>query len=515
MPSQIHKTWLGRAGRVKVEFHGDGHTTKYSFPFPYKQKNHVIVELYDANRLKWIKQNEGGSYTFVNDNTIEFNFAPKPIPDGTPGVLTGTKQPKIRIRRCTLSCGTELTHKFEPIADPDSNNACRGETDGSDGLLVDDRDDPLRPFKVGDTITYTSSCIQGANVSWYKTPRTGGSATLFNSIELRGQDKDTSVTVDDSLIDHKLSVRVKCIGCGPPDGLCCEFKGSNPKFEDTPVLRFATCGVSAVIGGTSIATLHDVHVGNGVISLTATSPPAGQTFDCTFPNGNTSTHTVNANTPTEFIIPKPTDSGYVTIETGTASSAWQYSLRCTSAVDPSQYEYARWVGSGEISYSAYTHGGTFGDPIRTTPASTESRGPWTTGWYKYNDFSANKIDGFLMINDPQVCETNGWNIGVIHSGPYFRDTGIGNNHLKEAKPWQASYTVTDLPSTIQSWGFGNPGTHVGTLSVNGIGLCGEPGFTFRPRQEECSASISGYWEFSNDTGTDKNVDSRWDGVDYQ
>ena len=69
MPSQTNKTWLGRAGRVKVEFHGDGHTTKYSFPFPYKQKNHVIVELYDARRLKWIKQNEGGSYTFVNDNT--------------------------------------------------------------------------------------------------------------------------------------------------------------------------------------------------------------------------------------------------------------------------------------------------------------------------------------------------------------------------------------------------------------------------------------------------------------
>ena len=117
-----------------------------------------------------------------------------------------------------------------------------------------------------------------------------------------------------------------------------------------------------------------------------------------------------------------------------------------------------------------------------------------------------------MINDPHVCETNGWMIAVMYAGPYFHDTGIGNNHLKEAKPWQASYTVTGLPSTIQSWGFGNPGTHVGSLSVNGIGTCDEPGFTFRPRQEECSASITGHWEFSNGTSDDKPIEASWDGV---
>ena len=503
MPSQINKTWLGRAGRVKVLFYGDGHTTRYYFPFPYKYKKHVIVELFDNNKNKWIKQYEGGSYKFINDNTIEFEIAPKKISD---------TQPKIRIRRCTLACGTELTNKFTPIADPDTNDGSRGETNGTPGILVDDRDDPLRPFKPGDTITYTSPCIKGANVNWYKTPRTGGSASLVRSTELRGEDRTTSLTIDDTLKDNKLSIRVKCIGCGPPDGLCSEFNGSTPEFEDTSVLESSNCGEKAEIGTTSTAKLHNIGSGHGVISLTATSPPAGQTFVHTFPNGNTATHTVNANTPTAFIINKPTDSAYITIETGSSSSAWQYSLRCTQPVDTTQYEYARWVGSGVINFAEKEHLNAFGNIWHTTAAFDDPKGPWTTAWYKYNDFSANKTDGFLQLNDPQVCKNNGWNIAVHYYGPYFYDLGIGNNHLKEAAPWQSSSTLTGVPNTAQSYGIGPPLPHMGGISVNGLGLCEQPGFTFYSRQEADSASISGTWEFSNSPGEDKTVEASWDGT---
>ena len=55
----------------------------------------------------------------------------------------------------------------------------------SDGWALDDRDEALRPYKVGDTITYTSPCDDGANVYWYPPPTSGGSATLIRTAHLR------------------------------------------------------------------------------------------------------------------------------------------------------------------------------------------------------------------------------------------------------------------------------------------------------------------------------------------
>ena len=72
---------------------------------------------------------------------------------------------------------------------------CRGEYDGTDGILTDDRDEPLRPFKVGDTFTYTSPCDEGANIYWYAAPREGlsGSTTLIRTDYLRGRNENDKI----------------------------------------------------------------------------------------------------------------------------------------------------------------------------------------------------------------------------------------------------------------------------------------------------------------------------------
>jgi len=103
-------------------------------------------------------------------------------------------------------------------------------------------------------------------------------------------------------------------------------------------------------------------------------------------------------------------------------------------------------------------------------------------------------------------------MAVHHMGTYFYDLGIGNNHLKEAAPWQSSSSLTGVPSTAQSYGIGSAIPHIGGLSVNGVETCQQPGFKFYSKQIVDSASISGKWEFSNSPSEDKTVEASWDGT---
>ena len=482
-----------------VEYKGDGTTKRFSFPFPYDDKNDVVVELCTSGTDNWIKQSEGGSYRFINDNTIEFSFAPKHEDDS---------QNAIKISRQTYARRI-FANRFQEsrpecaVVDTD----CRGEYDGTDGTLTDDRNNALRPFKVGDTLTYTSPCDEGANVYWYATPRTGlsGSATLIRTDLLRGRnddDKTTSLELDSSHIDKRISVKVKCIGCGPPDGLCCEWTVNT----DNDVLDNNGCGLSAVIGSSAKKMLHDIQPGYGVIRLTLTSPAIGRTFNVAFLDGTNYDYTVGGgDTPSsEHIINKPNDSRYVVITVPDASSnGWEYSLRCTEAVDTSKYNYARWVGAS----------------IRSKPNESvlEHRYRRTTQWQEYNP--GTQTDGYLTINGPGYfnCMTRTHFIGDDHDEDPTR-----MNY--KVVPWRSSFTM--LGSRCVGYGYMSCFIRFGSLSINGKGTVsgigtvssGTSTYTY-DNFSGCASldggfvwhTVGGYWEFSNDTSRDKVVEARWDG----
>ena len=477
-----------------VEYKGNGTKTQFTFPFPYDDKKDVVVEL--NNSGTWIKQNEGGSYRFLNDNTIEFKFAPKD---------------SIKISRQTYA-RTLLANKFA-TSRPECevvDITCRGNTDGTDGTITDDRDEALRPYKVGDTITYTSPCDDGANVYWYTTPTSGGSATLIRTDHLRGLTKKTSLVLDTTHIDKRISVKVKCIGCGPPDGLCCEWTVNT----DNDVLDNTGCGLRAVIGSSAKKMLHHIQSGYGVIKLTLTSPDIGRTFNVTFPDGTSYDYTVGGgSTPSaEKVIPKPDDSAYVIITVPDASSkGWQYSLRCTEAVDTSKYTYCRWVGSSKKYVPEYEWGDFWTSRRWMIPESTESPTsgfPRTTTWLEYNP--GTKTDGYATINGPGIATFSSWGGAVMRYGPYyFGDEPWNNVYNYQIVPWRSAYTQRGSHN-----GFG---IYFGSLSVNNKGCpnCAIGGnHTYLVHwaiPHGAYSTVAGYWEFSNDTAIDKVVEARWDG----
>ena len=481
-----------------VQYKGDGTTKRFSFPFPYADKKDVVVELYSTSGTdKWITQSEGGSYRFVNDNTIEFKVAPK---------YTIKISRQTYARKLFANRFTESRPECAVV-----NVDCRGEYDGTDGTLTDDRDEPLRPFKVGDTITYTSPCDEGANVYWYATPRTGlaGSATLIKTTRLRGRneaDKTTSLTLVDSHIDKRISVKVKCIGCGPPDGLCCEWTVDT----DNDVLKSDVCGLNAIIGSAASKVLHNIQDGYGVIKITLTSPDIGRTFNVTFPDGTSYDYTVGGgDTPSaEKVIPKPDDSAYVIITVPDASSkGWQYSLRCTEAVDTSKYSYVRWVGTSVKYRGAWRTIWGIEMPWTKTYGLMK-----TTKWLEYNP--GTKTDGYATINGPGFATFSSWGGPVMRYGPYYiGDKPWDDVYNYQVVPWRSAYTYIGRHN-------GN-GIYIGSLSVNNKGAPNHKpngdtqNSTYQVHRgamtHDSYTTVAGVWEFSNDTTEDKTVEARWDG----
>ena len=52
-------------------YSGDGSRTQFTIPWPYQDKSHIVVELWDDNIKEWIKvQNNTLGYTFSNSYTI-------------------------------------------------------------------------------------------------------------------------------------------------------------------------------------------------------------------------------------------------------------------------------------------------------------------------------------------------------------------------------------------------------------------------------------------------------------
>ena len=481
-----------------VEYEGNGTKTQFTFPFPYDNKKDVVVELDSYGT--WVEQSEGGSYRFVNDNTIEFKVAPK----------NGIKISRQTYARKIVANKFATSRPECEVVDI----TCRGNTDGTNGTITDDRDEAARPYKVGDTITYTSPCDDGANVYWYTTPTSGGSATLIRTDHLRGLTKTTSLTLEPIHIDKRISVKIKCIGCGPPDGLCCEWTVNT----DNDVLKDDVCGLNAIIGSTASKILHNIKSGHGVIRLTLTSPDVGRIFNVTFSDGTSYDYTVGGgSTPSaEKIIPKPDDSAYVIITVPNASGkGWQYSLRCTEAVDTSKYRYCRWVGTSKKYSGPYYTGGAWGFGTRTlVPASTTSPTagfPKKSSWLEYNPGS--KTDGYATINGPGIATFNAWTATVfVHGAFYFGDEPWDNKFNYQVVPWRSSYTYRGSHNGL--------GIYFGSLSVNNKGC---PDCAPSPTHtnstylvhwslsNESYSTVAGYWEFSNDTAIDKVVEARWDG----
>jgi len=492
-----------------VEYKGNGTTKRFSFPFPYDDKKDVVVELYSYGA--WIKQNEGGSYRFINDNTIEFKVAPKQ-PTGM-----FSENNAVKISRQTYARKL-IANRFGESRPECAvvNVDCRGEYDGTDGTFIDNRDEPLRPFKVGDTITYTSPCDEGANVYWIATPRTGisGSATVLKTDLLRGRndaDKTTSLTLDTTHIDKRISVKVKCIGCGPPDGLCCEWTVDT----DNDVLDHTRCGLGAVIGSSAKKILHHIQSGYGVLKVTFTSPDIGRIFNVAFPDGTNYDYTVGGgDTPSaEKVIAKPDDSAYVIITVPDASSkGWQYSTRCTEAVDTSKYRYVRWVGTSKKYSGSYYVGSSWWSGTRTfVPASTTSPTdgfPRKSSWLEYNP--GTKTDGYATINGPGIATFSSWGGAAMTYGPYYLGDEPWNNvYNYQPVPWRSAYTYRGMHNGY--------GIYFGSLSVNNKGCpnCSPDGtqtyLVHWSLSNSSYSTVAGYWEFSNDTATEKVVECSWDG----
>ena len=501
-----------------VEYKGDGTTKRFSFPFPYDDKKDIVVQLHSHGA--WETQFEGGSYRFINDNTIEFKFAPKQ-PTGVYSEWNAVKISRRTYARKAIANKFKESRPECAVVD----NDCRGEYDGTDGILTDDRDESARPFKVGDTITYSSPCDEGANIYWYATPREGlsGSTTLIRTDYLRGRnenDKITSLKLDESHIDKRISIKIKCIGCGPPDGLCCEWTVNT----DNDVLKDDVCGLNAVIGSTASKILHNIKSGYGVIRLTLTSPDVGRTFTVTFPNGDSTNYIVGGgNTPSaEHVIPKPDDSAYVIITVPDVSGkGWQYSIRCTEAVDTSKYRYCRWVGNIKAYYGGRWSGGSWGWGERvwipgadyTEEAQSTWHYPRKSSWLEYNP--GTKTDGYASINGPGIATWSSWSYTVGNWGPfYFGDAPWDNEYNYEVVPWRSSMTVFGTHNGL--------GIYFGALSLNNKGTVnGAPQprgenqtyLVFYSLAKDSYQTVAGYWEFSNDASDPYNkvVEASWDG----
>tara|TARA_R100001594_G_scaffold15364_2_gene32230 strand:+ start:652 stop:2214 length:1563 start_codon:yes stop_codon:yes gene_type:complete len=494
-----------------VEYKGDGTTKRFSFPFPYDNKNDIVVELCTNGTNNWIVQSEGGSYRFVNDNTIEFKFAPK-------NVGGGDEQNAIKISRKTYA--RRVIANIFAESRPECAvviKDCRGEYDGTDGAFTDDRDEPLRPFKVGDTITYTSPCDDGAYIYWYSKPREGltGDHILIRTDQLEGrndEDKTTSLTLVDSHLDKRIYVKVQCIGCGPPDGLCCEWTVET----DNDVLDSNGCGLNAVVGSTSKKMLHNVGTGRGVVRVDFNSPEISRVFNITFPDGTSYDYTVGGTSKpsAHFIVSKSDASAYLIITVPNASDkGWEYSLRCTEAVDTSKYRFCRWIGSSKKYIPSYEHGDPWGPGKTKIPAvmkSPTSGFPKTSSWLEHNPGS--KTDGYATINGPGIATFTWGGAAMTYGAFYFGDEPWNNVYNYQIVPWRSAYTQRGTHN-------GNS-IYFGSLSVNNKGCpnCAPTSSnndkTYLTHWAIPSASystVAGYWEFSNDTAEDKVVEASWDG----
>ena len=212
----------------------------------------------------------------------------------------------------------------------------------------------------------------------------------------------------------------------------------------------------------------------------------------------------------EHIIAKPNESRYVVITVPDASSnGWQYSLRCTEAVDTSKYTYARWVGGAILYHPGYSS-------LRQGYHYPISPQTITTAWYEYNP--GTKTDGYLTINGPKWsnCGILG---GIFH---YIGDVyGDPSRQNYKVVPWRSSFTM--LGQYCRGYGVIHPcRLNFGGLSMNGkgdkygiTGIASGTADSFGGCVRHVGGfiwkTVGGYWEFSNDTSREKVVEARWDG----
>ena len=280
--------------------------------------------------------------------------------------------------------------------------------------------------------------------------------------------------------------------------------------------------MNAVIGSTASKILHNIKSGYGVIRLTLTSPDVGRTFTVTFPNGDSTNYIVGGgNTPSaEHVISKPDDSAYVIITVPDASGkGWQYSIRCTEAVDTSKYKYCRFISNIKSYAGGRWVGGDWGwgernwVPGADTTASSQAayHFPRKSSWLEYNP--GTKTDGYATINGAGIATFSSWSVTVMNYGSfYFGDEPWNNVFNYQPVPWRSSMTVFGIHNGLS--------IYFGALSVNNKGCpdcapsptgSNKTYATFYSLAADSYTTVAGYWEFSNDTSEDKVVEASWDG----
>ena len=112
-----------------------------------------------------------------------------------------------------------------------------------------------------------------------------------------------------------------------------------------------------------------------------------------------------------------------------------------------------------------------------------------------------------------VRKISSWSATVfVYGAFYFGDKPWDNEFNYQVVPWRSSYTYRGSHNGL--------GIYFGSLSVNNKGCpnCSPTnGYNDKTYLVHWSLSdssystVAGYWEFSNDTATDKVVEARWDG----
>tara|TARA_R100001463_G_scaffold38014_2_gene81738 strand:+ start:177 stop:2630 length:2454 start_codon:yes stop_codon:yes gene_type:complete len=167
----------------------------------------------------------------------------------------------------------------------------------------------------------------------------------------------------------------------------------------------------------------------------------------------------------------------------------------TQAIEPdvTDFTFARWTGTKTIhSAQDCVWNGSFCDPALATTTTTVTN--VSSNWYTFNNY--------LTIGGGYGCA-----LGTTAQGPDDNGTFIYPVH--GPVEWRANVKV------LQASGCGGGTLSVGGLGVDGQGAgCGyaqQPSISFGCVGPGSYWAIEGKWEFSNDTGTTKNVAATWGG----
>ena len=496
-------------------YSGDGSRTQFTIPWPYQDKSHIVVELWDDNIKEWIKvQNNTLGYTFSNSYTIQFHEAPQ----------SSTAVSNVRITRKTAI--NIMAEKFEtdrvnckavtsgaskcvddeegwsepPTEDDDTTPADPSVPDSGPVYGTIENPDDEEPRKVGDTIYYFHPCKQELRfkeasmfqggykydtgngiIRWYRKHPTSGVVQLiqedrnyearkghFGSWYTKAPDKFLKYKVTEADVGWKIFITVQCSGCGPEkDGLCAHQFGGMTKH----VIHQAGTSDAAVTEEMQGQEKRMIPVGAGWGQIEVKFN-SGVIADKLLLGGcishDTGSITTDTQTGVTYVFDKINEKHFVTTQVLPSMETnvnWEYTVSFTRGIDTSKYKYARWVGKKITHIGAYSE--TINDVEKLwDPTHTEV--DYTSPWIDYSN------TGYLSLQGMQECNNQG---NLIETA--------GNNPEAIRDPtWHGDYDIFGLMQSVTTtairwrskvwaipWGEFDP-INFNELTIGGIGLNG-------------------------------------------